>query len=148
MIDYFLIRCLWDFPLALSTHQFFYTSKLVWSWLYSSDGSEEMGVSTFIHTSWTLQYVSEGILLSRLLEGLICDPCIQGRDLDLETTVLPVVFLLKSNYISVFWWSHLDNLKDSFLSLISVVSKAFKKLAMNGLADHLKKCFFWFLVWF
>ena len=37
--------------------------KKLWAW-------------TCIHTSWTLQYLSEGILFSRLLEGLDCSPCI------------------------------------------------------------------------
>ena len=31
---------------------------------------------TFIHTSWTVQYVSKRTLFSRLLEGAICSPCI------------------------------------------------------------------------
>ena len=31
---------------------------------------------TLIHTSWALQYVSERVLFSRLLEGLIGGPCI------------------------------------------------------------------------
>ena len=66
-------------------HQFVksykYLNKLIKSpekawWLYSSGGSKELWTWTFIHTSWTLQYVSEAILFSRLLEGLIGGPCI------------------------------------------------------------------------
>ena len=38
------------------------------SWLFSC-GSEEVWARTFIHTSWTRQFVSEGIFISRLLEG-------------------------------------------------------------------------------
>ena len=39
---------------------------------------DESGISdiSFIHTSWTLQYVSEGALFSRLLEDLIKGHCI------------------------------------------------------------------------
>ena len=33
-------------------------------------------IYTFIYTSWTLQYVAERVLFSRLLEGLIGGPCI------------------------------------------------------------------------
>ena len=46
------------------------------SWLYSITGSIELWAWTFIHTSWTLQYMSERVLFSRLLEGLIGGPCI------------------------------------------------------------------------
>ena len=31
---------------------------------------------TFLHTSWSLQWASEGVLVSRLLEGLIGGPYI------------------------------------------------------------------------
>ena len=41
-----------------------------------SGGSKELWAWTFIHTSWTLQYVSEPVLISRLLQGLIGGPCI------------------------------------------------------------------------
>ena len=42
---------------------------------YSSDCSKEVWVWTFMHASWTLQYVSEGIFFSKLLEeGPICGP--------------------------------------------------------------------------
>ena len=47
----------------------------VWSWLYANGGSEELWAWTFIHTSWTLQYVPWGVLFSRLLKGLISGPC-------------------------------------------------------------------------
>ena len=36
----------------------------------------ELWAGTFIYTSWTLQYVSEGVLFSKLLEGLMNGPCI------------------------------------------------------------------------
>ena len=38
---------------------------VVWVWTW-----------TFVHTSWTLQEVSEGVLFSRLLKGFIGSPCI------------------------------------------------------------------------
>ena len=50
--------------------------KGIWSWLYSSGSSKELQAWAFLHTSWTLQYVSERVLFSRLLEGCICGPCI------------------------------------------------------------------------
>ena len=37
---------------------------------------EELWAWTFIHISWTLHYVSEGILFPRELEGVICYPFI------------------------------------------------------------------------
>ena len=37
---------------------------------------KELCTWTFIHSSWTLQYVSEEILFYKLLEGLISGPCI------------------------------------------------------------------------
>ena len=41
-----------------------------------SGSSEELWTWTFIHTSWSLKCVSERILFSRLLQDLICGPCI------------------------------------------------------------------------
>ena len=38
---------------------------------FSSGGSKELLALTFIHTSWTLQYMSQRVLFSRSLEGLI-----------------------------------------------------------------------------
>ena len=43
-------------------------------WVYSSGGNKELWAWTFIHPWWTLQYLSEGISFSRLLEGLIGGP--------------------------------------------------------------------------
>ena len=57
-------------------YYFFWPQKGIWSRLYSSVGSKEKWAWTFIHTSWILQYVSEGILFSSLLEGLIRCLCI------------------------------------------------------------------------
>ena len=45
----------------------------IWSWFYSSGGSKKLWAWIFIHTSWTLR-VSERVLFSRLLEGLIGGP--------------------------------------------------------------------------
>ena len=45
--------------------------KGVRSWLYSSGGSKELWASTFIHTSWSLQYIFERVLFFILLKGLI-----------------------------------------------------------------------------
>ena len=56
-----------------SNHQI-WLFKDIWSWLYSSDGSEELWAWTFIHTSWNLQKVSEGILFSRLLKTALPVP--------------------------------------------------------------------------
>ena len=42
----------------------------------SSGGSKELWAWSLIHTSWALQYVSERVLFSRLLEGLIGGLCI------------------------------------------------------------------------
>ena len=39
-------------------------------------GSKELSARTFIHTGWTHQYVSEGVLFSRLVEALIGGPSI------------------------------------------------------------------------
>ena len=50
--------------------------KGIWSWLYSNSGSKRLWAWTFLYTSWTLQYVSEGVLFSRLLEGFIGGPYI------------------------------------------------------------------------
>ena len=44
--------------------------------LISVGRSKELCTWTFIHSSWTLQYVSEEILFYKLLEGLISGPCI------------------------------------------------------------------------
>ena len=50
----------------------------VLSRMYYSGDSEELWARTFIHTSWTFQYVStKGIFFSRLLEVLICGSCIE-----------------------------------------------------------------------
>ena len=40
------------------------------------DYIKELWAWTFIHTSWTIQYVSDGVFFSRLLEGLIGDSSI------------------------------------------------------------------------
>ena len=53
-----------------------WTLERIWSWLYSNGVSEKLRAWSFIHTSLTLQYMSEGILFSRLLKDLICDPSI------------------------------------------------------------------------
>ena len=71
--------CLPTFPSRtnLKLHNIHVTRKLVKkplfvkgirSWFYSCGGSEEMWAWAFIHASWTLQYVFEGILFSRLFE--------------------------------------------------------------------------------
>ena len=44
--------------------------------LISVGRSKELCTWTFIHSSWTLQYVSEEIVFYKLLEGLISGPCI------------------------------------------------------------------------
>ena len=84
--------------------------------MYPSGGSEELWAWTFKHTSWTLQYVFEEILFSRLLQGLICDPVFEN---------VGKRFMTKT-YCSV--------------SLLSVInSKIFEKLVNNRLVDHLTK---------
>ena len=74
------------------------------------------------HILTTLQYVSEGVLFSRLPVGLIDGPSIKkvGKGLQLKTTAL--------------------------VSLLFVVSKIFKDLN-NRLVDH-RWPFFRFPVWF
>ena len=85
--------------------------------MYPSGGSDELWAWTFKHTSWTLQYVFEGILFSRLLQGLICDPIFEN---------VGKRFMAKT-YCPV--------------SLLSVInSKIFEKLVNNRLVDHLTKC--------
>ena len=46
------------------------------SWLYTRGSSKELWTWNFIITSKTLQYVPEGVLISRLLEGLNGGPCV------------------------------------------------------------------------
>ena len=70
----------------LKLHNFFVTRKIVIEVITNLDSSKASGPDripvvvlkswTFIHTSWTLQYVSERVLFSRLLESVICHPCI------------------------------------------------------------------------
>ena len=60
--------------------------------------------------------MSKGVLVSRLLEGLIGGPCIY-ECWERSTA---------KNYRSV--------------SLVSVVSKAFEKFVNNRIVDHLEKC--------
>ena len=50
--------------------------KGIWPRLHSSDSFEKLSAWTCIQTSWTLQYLCEGILFSRLLEGFTCGFCI------------------------------------------------------------------------
>ena len=95
-----LIRC-WD---SLSLLDWFWalTLSLLQAW-------------TFICTSWTLQYVSEGILFSRLLKvSLVVSVSkkFRGR------------FMAK-NYCPV--------------SLLSLVSKVIEKLVTNRPVNHLEK---------
>ena len=69
----------------------FLTSKMVKKVITNLDSSKASGADcipvvvlqncelwawTFIHTSWILKHVSERVLFSRLLEGLIGGPCI------------------------------------------------------------------------
>ena len=65
-------------PSGFWTFQFWsqHFNPLGHSPLYYSGGSTELWAWTFIHTSWTLQYVSERVLFSKFLEGLIGGPCI------------------------------------------------------------------------
>ena len=90
--------------------------------MYSSGGSKELWTWTFIHASWTLLYVSEIILFSRLLEGLIDGHCIY------ECWEMRIA----KNYCSV--------------SLLSVVGKVFEKLVNNKLLHQLEnwEFFSWF----
>ena len=48
--------------------------KDIRSCLYLCDGSEELWAWTFIHTRWTLSYVSEGSLFYLLLQSFLCGP--------------------------------------------------------------------------
>ena len=39
-------------------------------------GCNELWAWTFMHINWSLQYMSEGVLFSRMWKGLIGGPCI------------------------------------------------------------------------
>ena len=69
-----------------------------------------------IHTSWTLQCVSEGILFSWLFKVSSVVPV--SKDVGERSTA--------KNYPTV--------------SLLSVVSKVFEKLVNNRIVDYLEKC--------
>ena len=70
----------------LKRHNISVTPKMVTRVITNLDSLKACGLDcipvivlwawTFIHTSWTLQYVSEGVLFSRLVEGLIGGPSI------------------------------------------------------------------------
>ena len=122
--------CLSVFPSRsnLKLHKSFITPKTVKrvkTNLDSSKGSETdcipvvvlKNCELFTHTIWTLQYLSEWVLFSRLLEGLIYkDPVFRNVGERSAT---------KNNCL---------------VSLFSVVSKFFEKLAYNRNVDHLEKC--------
>ena len=48
----------------------------LYSWLYSGDGSVKPWMWVFIRIRRSSQHVFEGILFSRLVESLVCSPCI------------------------------------------------------------------------
>ena len=82
----------------LKPHNISVTSKLVEKVitnLDSSGGSEELWAWAFIHISWTLQCLSEGILFSKII-GRSCLWSLYlrlfGRGLQLKTTILLVFF--------------------------------------------------------
>ena len=93
-------------------------AKGVWHWLHSGGGSEELWALTFIQADWTLQYVSQGILFSTVLEVPNCDTVLQN--LAERSTA--------KNYHPV--------------NVLSVVSKIFEKLKNDRFAHHLEKCSF------
>ena len=64
------------------------------TWLYSSGCSEELWTWTFIHISWTYQYVSEGFLFWRLLENLIHGPSLKRLGTGLGQKTIREVFFL------------------------------------------------------
>ena len=84
----------------------------------SAGGFKKLLAWNFSHSSWTLQYVFEGALFSKLLEGFIGVPYIYlrmlGKGLQLKTTTLLVFFL----------W---------------LVNKVFEKLVNNRIVDYLEK---------
>ena len=87
--------------------------KNIWSWLYSCGDSGELWAWTFIHTSWTLQYMSEGILF--FIVGRSHLPLylrMLARGLWLKTAVLSVFEKLVNNGL-------VDLLKKCDLCLIS-----------------------------
>ena len=96
------------------------TPKGLWSWLYSSVvvvwRTVIMNFRTNLRTRWTLKYISEGVLFSRLSEVFICGPVY--RNVGERSTA--------KNYVPV--------------SLLSVVSKIFEKLINSRLVDQLKEC--------
>ena len=95
----------------LKLHNIFITPKMVkkvitdlnsWSWLQSSGGSKELWTWAFIHTSWTLQYTTEKVLFSGLLEGLIVVLVSQGylRCKTITSQNLPSKTQIKNFFIS------------------------------------------------
>ena len=72
-------------------------------WLHSSSGSKELWTWAFIHTIWTLQYVSDGILFSRLVECLIGGPCIWECWGKVKTTTVLVFFQWLVKSLKNFW---------------------------------------------
>ena len=83
--------------------------------MYSRGGFKELWAWNFIHTSWTLQYVSES-----------CFP-----DFWKDSSVVPL-------FNNVGERSTVKNYCP--VSLLSVVSKVFEKLVNNRIVDHLEKC--------
>ena len=88
--------------------------KCVWKWLYSSGGSEEMWAWTFINTSWTLQYASEEILLSRLLEGPIFGLCFKKCWEVFEK-------LVKNNRLKDYLEKCMSNMVSGLLNLLQMM---------------------------
>ena len=78
------------------------------SWLYFSGSFEVLWTWTLIHTTWTLQYLSERILFLRLTEVLICGPYFFSGPYSMAENYQPV-------------------------SLLSMVSKVFEKRVNNRL---------------
>ena len=80
--------------LLKASKAFWKPPKSVWSWLYSNGDSNELSRWTFIHTSWTLQYVSERNFFPKLLEGLICGSFISKWWEEFFAKILKGLFLV------------------------------------------------------
>ena len=65
---FYLLKLIWKCAYSCNSHVGYKGHNHLWfikgvqSWLYSSGGFKEVWAWIFIHTSWTLQYASKGIL--------------------------------------------------------------------------------------
>ena len=85
------------------------------SWLYFSGGSKDLWTWTFIHTSRPVQYVSQRVLFSMLLEVSLVVPVFKNV------------------------WERCTTKNERPVCLLTLVGKVFEKLVNNGIVDQLEK---------